>query len=1165
MENKANEAKSEFAKREEEILKFWQDNDIFKKSEDKLAEEEFVFYDGPPFATGLPHYGHLLAGTMKDTIPRYQTMKGKRVVRRWGWDCHGLPMENIIEAELGLKTKKDILDFGIGKFNEAARKAVLRYAGDWQEIVPRLGRWVDMVNAYKTMDASYTESVWWIFKTLYDKGLIYEGYKAMQICPRCETTLSNFEVNQGYKDVKDLAVTVKMELMDQPGTFLLAWTTTPWTLPGNVALAINPEIDYVTVVKDGQTFIVAEAMVKNIFGEEIEITEKIPGADLIGKKYKTLFDYYLAEGQVYGADFVTTEDGTGIVHIAPAFGSDDYELLKRENLPFIQHVGMDGRFKPEVKDWAGRLVKPKDNPEEIDVEIIKYLASKNLLFAKEKITHSYPHCWRCDTPLLNYATSSWFVKVTEFKDDLVAANNQINWVPEHIKDGRFGKWLLGARDWAISRSRFWGAPLPVWKCEGCKETKVIGTLEDLKQELPLAKNNYWAIRHGLATSNIENRVSSKVENDDHLTPEGREQVEKSVQELASQKIDLIISSDFIRTKETAEILAKGLGLGSDQIIFDPRLREIDAGELEGKDWSQYGAFFKHHVHELNQPLPGGESLAMVRERVVAALLDLEKKYENKNILLVSHGLPIFSLLAGAAGVPDEHLALLKTTVAAIKHAEPYEVKLDLFPRNETGGLDLHRPFIDDIKLKCACGGEMVRVPEVFDCWFESGAMPYGQNNYVGQAKPDFDPEKNVRFPAEFIAEGLDQTRGWFYSMLVLGVALFNKSPYKNVIVNGLVLAEDGQKMSKKLRNYPDPLEVVDKYGADALRFYLLSAPVVRAEDLNFSETGVAEVGRKIVARLMNVLNFYQTYSGFGDDTRGAKEQKNVLDIWIKSRLSQTTERVGQALDKYELDRATRELDSLIDDFSNWFLRRSRERFKSDDLADREAAITTTKQVLRETAKLLAPFTPFMAEQIFQTLKRADDPESVHLTAWPEVGGIDDQVLESMKKVRGAVEFVLGARNANEINVRQPLPELRLSSEMEIPEVYLEILKQETNIKKITFISDVGKPSDDDQDWFKILKWGEAFIGLNLSPELKFEGNIRELTRQIQELRKKTDLKPSDFIKLTLDIDSKMIDQLTKFIPEIKKAVNAKEIIYGKGDSFEVNFGDISIQLDIDKI
>lgn len=1140
------EGKSEVAKEEESILRFWREHKIFEKTEEKLTTEEFVFYDGPPFATGLPHYGHILAGTIKDAIPRYQTMKGKKVRRRWGWDCHGLPLENIIEEELNLATKKDILEYGIDKFNAAAKKAVLRYADDWKEIVPRLGRWVDMDNDYKTMDASYTESVWWSFKTLHDKGLIYEGYKSMHICPRCETTLSNFEVNQGYKDVKDISVTVEFELVDEPNTFLLAWTTTPWTLPGNVALAVNPEIDYVTVVKDDKTFIVAKDRAKAVFGDDAKIVDEFKGQDLVGKKYLPVFGYYANDAelknrengwQVVGAEFVTTEEGTGIVHIAPAFGEDDLRLGQEKELPFVQHVGMDGRFKPEVTDFAGQLVKPKDEPDKADVEIIKYLAGKDLLFAKEKVTHSYPHCWRCETPLLNYAASSWFVKVSSLRDELVAANQNIDWVPAHIKEGRFGKWLEGARDWAISRSRFWGAPLPVWRCGDCGELKVIGDLDQLAQELPTPRNRYLALRHGEAESNVANRVSSRVDNQDNLTELGRYNTTKVARELRSEDVDLIISSDFLRTRQTAEIVADELELEHSQIIFDPRLREIDAGEYEGQSWEQYHDFFVHYKYELDKQIPDGESLLDVRARVMALLLELEREHEGKTILLVSHGLPIFSLLTGAKGVPDDKLADLKLKSGDIERSKIYEVELNLLPRDERYSIDLHRPGIDEIKLICACGGEMTRVPEVFDCWFESGAMPYAQINYTGQSLPDFDPAKQVGYPAQFIAEGLDQTRGWFYSLLVLGVALFGRAPYQNVIANGLVLAEDGQKMSKRLKNYPDPMTVVERYGADALRFYLLSAPVVRAEDLNFSEAGVAEVSRQVIARLLNVVQFYQTYTSEADLGEARPVATNhVLDEWILARLYQTIEQTGRALDNYELDRAARPVAELIDDLSNWYLRRSRERFRSEDVRDRESAIATTRLVLRELAKLSAPFLPFTAERIWQELKIIGDAESVHLADWPVVGEIREEIINYMSQTRRLVELLLAERSAAGIKVRQPL--IRAIIKSELPAEYLVVVKDEVNLKEIEI-----DPS----------QLEEVSLDTEMTPALIAEGQARELIRQIQEARKEQGLAPGDWAAATVAAPAGQIEAIKEFKleDEIKRVASLKAIKWQTGKEITV--------------
>ncbi|HRZ30182.1 MAG TPA: class I tRNA ligase family protein, partial [Candidatus Paceibacterota bacterium] len=914
-EGDLNPNKSEIAKKEEAILKFWQDNKIFEKTLEKEASKgEFVFYDGPPFATGLPHYGHLLAGTMKDVIPRYKTMQGYHVRRRWGWDCHGLPIENLVEKELDFKTKKDIEDYGVEEFNMKACESVLRYADEWKKIIPRLGRFVDMENDYRTMDPSYSESIWWIFKTLYDKGLIYEGYKSMHICPRCETTLSNFEVTQGYKDVTDISVTVKFELVDEPGTFVLAWTTTPWTLPGNVALAVNPDIEYVKIkiAEQAGLYILAKERL-SVIKQQYEIVEEFKGQDLIGRKYQPVFAYYSADEnlknrengwKIYGADFVTTEDGTGVVHIAPAFGDDDYQLALKENLPFVQHVAMNGEFRPEVTDFVGFKVKPIDNPQATDIEVLKNLAGRDLLFAKEKFTHSYPHCWRCNTPLLNYATSSWFVKVTNFKDKLVAENKKINWIPEHVRDGRFGKWLEGARDWAISRTRFWGAPLPVWRCAKCDKVEVIGSVADLSRLSRSAKNRYFFIRHGQAEANLKDSISADPNEPNHLTDKGRGEVLASAEKLSGHKIDLIFSSDFVRTKETVTLVAEKLNFPLSEVVYDERLREIATKGAPVRTWREYNEGFgsiKGRLH--GRPTGWGENYNDVRQRVMEFLFELDSKYEGKNILIASHGLPLFMVQATMSQLSDEEIANRPKRGEDFATGELREINFTPYPHNRRYELDLHRPYIDEFKLPCICGGEMERVPDVFDCWFESGSMPYAQDHYPFE-KDNFDPEQGKSFPADFIAEGLDQTRGWFYSLIVLGVALFGQSPYKNVITNGLVLAEDGQKMSKSLKNYPDPMTIVDNYGADALRLYLMASPAVHGEDLNFSEKGVGEIGRKIVIRLLNVLSFYQMYGENGtENVPEAKPQvsprlslgelPNVLDQWILIRLQETTLAVGE--------------------------------------------------------------------------------------------------------------------------------------------------------------------------------------------------------------------------------------------------------------------------------
>ncbi|MCC2631149.1 MAG: Isoleucyl-tRNA synthetase, isoleucyl-tRNA synthetase, partial [Candidatus Paceibacter sp.] len=594
--------KSAIAEREEKILKFWQENEIFQKSLEKDSPKgEFVFYDGPPFATGLPHYGHLIGGTMKDIVPRFKTMQGYHVPRRWGWDTHGLPIENLIEKELGLKSKKDIEELGVEKFNEAAKAAVLRYDKEWKEIIPRTGRWVDMDNAYLTMQPTYSESIWWSFKTLYDKKLIYNGFKSMMLCPHCGTTLSNFEVAQGYKDVTDISVYVKFELVDEPGTFVVAWTTTPWTLPGNVALAVGADIDYVKVKIEKEFFILAKDRLSVLKEKQYEIVEEMKGSALVGKKYTPVFDYYVHATlenkqhawKIVAADFVTTTDGTGVVHIAPAFGEDDYNLSLKEQLPFIQHVAVDGAFKKEVKDFAGQQVKPKSDVEKdriaADIAILKYLQDHGTFFAKEKITHAYPHCWRCDTPLLNYATSSWFVKVTDIKDKLVAENNKVNWVPPEIGEGRFGKWLENARDWAISRSRYWGAPLPVWICTECGRVEVIGSVADIKAHTK--RNDYFVIRHGEADHNVNDILSSDPKNPHHLTDHGLEQVTLTAQALRNKHIDLIVASPFVRTRETVDVLVEQLAYKG-PIEFDTRLGEFDFGDFNLKNFEVYHEYFE---------------------------------------------------------------------------------------------------------------------------------------------------------------------------------------------------------------------------------------------------------------------------------------------------------------------------------------------------------------------------------------------------------------------------------------------------------------------------------------------------------------------------------------------------------------------------------------------
>lgn len=1135
---------------EAEVLEFWKQDKTFEKSVKKAAPKgDYVFYDGPPFATGLPHYGHILASVIKDVIPRFQTMNGKRVERRWGWDCHGLPVENLIEKEMGLQTKKDIENIGVETFNEAARGSVMSYAHDWKNIIPRIGRWVEMDKDYKTMDASFTESVMWVFKTLYDKGLVYEGRKSMHVCPRCETSLSNFEVALNYKDIDDISTYVKFAMTGESNTYFIAWTTTPWTLPGNVALAINAKAEYVTIEVKTETgkerYILAKDRLEVIEGE-YTIVETVKGKELVGKTYMPLFDYYQTGDlenrengwKVYAGDFVTMEDGSGIVHIAPAFGTDDMELARVNKLPFVQHVGMDGHFKAEVRDFPGLAVKPREDHKSTDIEVIKWLAHHGNLLKKQKLVHSYPHCWRCETPLLNYATSSWFVEVTKIRDTkngLAENNKKVNWVPEHIKAGRFGNWVADARDWAVSRSRFWGAPIPVWRCNDCGEIKVVGSVEEIKKNAQKSGNTYVTLRHGQSENNALNLVSSNPKNTYHLTQKGKEQVKKSVKtfvkELKGKKIDMIFSSDFARAHETAEIAANILGYDA-KIIIDKRLREIDCGIFDNKSINDYHAYFASLEEKFDRVAPKGESLTDVKKRMTEFVYDIDARYKGKNILIVSHEYPIWALFAGVQGFDAKKaVAMRKGNKEFITNAEIKKLDFSSIPHNKNYELDLHRPYIDRIDFSCSKGHTMKRVPDVFDCWFESGSMPYGQAHYPFENKKKF--EKN--FPAEFIAEGADQTRGWFYTLMVLSTGLFGKSAFKNVVVNGLILAEDGQKMSKKLKNYPDPMEVVEKYGADALRLYLLSSPVVHAEALQFSEKGVDELYKKIISRLWNVYSFYDMYGKEQKIISRPKGKITELDKWMLGRLDELVAEVTGAMNSYELDRAARPIGQFVDDLSTWYVRRSRRRFqKPDDKKDWELASKTLAYILFEFSKVLAPFAPFMADALYKSLN-AKKNASVHLEKWAKVA--TPVVLKEAKKsgvlmaeIRTLASLALAKRSQLGIKVRQPLSSLTVQSivaGLKTNKELLAILADEVNVKKI-FV----KPSVD----------GVVEFDTHITPELLEEGIVRESVRMIQGLRQDAGYEPKE--KITLFVDSAALgDMVKKYEELLKKEVGAKMVIF----------------------
>lgn len=1175
--------KNTIAAREEEILRFWEKKKIFEKSLGARAGgKEFVFYDGPPFANGLPHYGHILTSFIKDAIPRYMTMRGFFVPRRWGWDCHGLPVEIEVEKALGLRAKKDIEMYGIEKFNEKAAENVMNFAAEWRRQIPRIGRWVDMDRDYRTMDVRYTETVWWIFKKLLEKGLIYEGFKSVHICPRCETTLSNFEVSQGYRDTVDLSLYIKFKLIGTTAAsvghsgitkHLLVWTTTPWTLPGNVALAVRSDLRYVTVGLKGEKgdeyLIVAKERAPAFLGEgQFEVIEEFGGEALVGSSYEPPFDYFAGEvnnrdraWRIYDAPFVSAEEGTGIVHIAPAFGEDDLALAQREKLPLIHHVRMDGRFTEEVQDFAGLAVKPSENPSETDQKIAENLKEKGLVFRLEEIHHSYPHCWRCDWPLLNYATSSWFVRVTRLKEKLIAENKRIRWVPEYIGRGRFGGWLRDVRDWAISRSRYWGAPIPVWKCGKCARSEIIGSLAELGSRIS-SGNRYFVMRHGEAENNRLGVLSTDENRPHHLTEFGRRQVEEVGMTLRRYHIDLIFVSPFPRTRETAEIIARLLSLSPDSIHHEVRLRELKGGQFDGRAVKEYQGFFSSPLERFTKRPVGGETYEEIKQRVGLFISELEQMHRGKRILIITHDAPGWLLFSVAAGLtPKEAVMMRGESDYFLPNGVVRELYFARLPKNRRFELNLHRPYIDEIELVCSCGGSMKRIPEVFDCWFESGSMPYASHHYPFENRDVFEPGRLLlrakRFPADFIAEGIDQTRGWFYSLLVLGVALFGRAPYRTVLVNGTILGEDGQKMSKRLKNYRDPMDVVGRYGADSLRYYLFSSPVVHGEEIRFSEHAVKEVMQKVLDRLTNVFLFYEMYA---EDSKSViknnelpqagipqsiTNSKHVLDRWIVARLDEVVSSVTKAMEVYELDRAVRPIGEFIEDLSTWYLRRSRDRFKKESEQERTLVAATTRSVLLELSKIAAPFLPFLSEEIYQKLKGVDGRESVHLEDWPRLEARFTvpnaaKIIEQMAEVRRIVSLSHEARSRTALKVRQPLMSLRVKNiKVKLTEEFLALIQDEVNVKEVIFDDRIGEEVD---------------LDTTLTEELREEGKLRELTRRIQDLRRSKGFVPRQIISIIVDTNEGGRRFIERNQPVLLRAASLS------GISFRVNEGEI-IEID----
>ncbi|WP_058485580.1 isoleucine--tRNA ligase [Defluviitalea phaphyphila] len=1027
-----------FVEREKQILNFWKENNIFEKSLSARKDgPTFTFYDGPPTANGKPHIGHILTRVIKDIIPRYKSMKGYNVLRKAGWDTHGLPVELEVEKMLGISGKPQIENYGVEPFIKNCKESVWKYKSEWEKMSDRVGYWVDMKDPYITYDNNYIESVWWSLKKIWEKGLLYKGHKIVPYCPRCGTSLSSHEVAQGYKDVKEASVYVKFPVKGEKQVYLMAWTTTPWTLPSNVALVVNPKETYVKAKCSDEVYILAEALADTVLNEEYEIIDKIVGEKLVGLEYEPIFDFAKVDKKAYyvvADDYVTLTDGTGIVHTAPAFGEDDARVGRIYDLPFVQLVNEQGKFVDEVTPWKGVFVK------DADPEIIKNLDERNLLYKAADYEHSYPFCWRCDTPLLYYARDTWFIKMTEVRDKLIKNNKKINWLPENIRDGRFGNFLENVIDWGLSRERYWGTPLPIWECS-CGHRHVIGSIEELRKM--------------------------------------------------------------------------------------------------GKD------------------------------------------------------------------VPED--------------------------------IELHKPYIDNVYLTCPkCGKDMKRVPEVIDCWYDSGSMPFAQWHYPFENKEKFE----AHFPANFISEAVDQTRGWFYTLLAISTLLFDEPPYKNVIVLGLVQDKDGLKMSKHKGNVVDPWSVLDKQGADAVRwyFYTNSAPWLPSR---FYGEAVSEAQRKYMGTLWNTYAFYVLYANI--DKFNPTEYKleydklSLMDKWILSRLHTLIKFVDKSLENYKIIESARALQEFVDDLSNWYVRRSRERFWYKDMPqDKINAYMTLYTVLVELTKLTAPFTPFMAEEIYQNLVINVDknaPESVHLCDYPQVNEdfIDKSLEENMNEVLKIVVQGRACRNTANIKNRQPIGKMYVKSNKELPESFKEIIANELNVKEVIFTEDVsdfttysfkpqlktvgpkygklvnnirqslaeidgnkamddlksGKPLTFDfngeivelyeEDLLIETKQKEGFVAesekdvtvvldTHLTEELIEEGFVREIISKIQTMRKEANFEVQDYINVYYSGNEKLAKIIEKNKEKIAGEVLGKVITEGDGQGYkkEWNINKENINLAVEK-
>ncbi len=1129
--------KSPIAQKEEEILAFWKERGIFEKSLAKDAPKgEFVFYEGPPTANGRPGIHHLEARAFKDIIPRFKTMRGYHVRRKAGWDTHGLPVELEVEKKLALRSKKEIEQYGIAAFNEECKKSVWTYVDEWRRFTERTAYWVDIDDAYVTYDPRYMESLFNVVKQVHERGLLYKDYKVVPWCVRCGTALSSHELAQGYQEVADTTLFVKFKVSQQPSvnshqqkadgqTFLLAWTTTPWTLPGNVALAVGKDIAYVKARVGNEIYILARERL-SVLGDGAEILEEMRGADLLGLAYEPLFPFQetlVSEKEqekqerafcVYAGEFVTTEEGTGIVHIAPMYGQDDFELGTREGLPKVHTVGEDGHFLEGTGALAGLPVKEKDAFSEGEKHILRMLDETGALFKKEKHTHTYPFCWRCKTPLIYFAHDSWYIAMSKLRDTLVAENATIHWEPEHIREGRFGEWLSGIKDWAISRDRFWGTPLPVWQSADGAETLVVGSLEELRAHTKKSGNTYFAVRHGESTYFAEDIFTIDPEGKYGLTEKGVADIRARAADIPRDKKIRIISSPVLRTKESAELLAEELGMARADIMFDTRLAEINFGVCEGKP----RACFKEVMAQAGEAwytarAEGGESNDDVRVRASALLFELEETYQDETIVLVTHEGVAQALVAASRACTKPDAACVKKEYAvppASLHAIPFVP----FPHNERFLLDLHRPYIDELTLLGKSGEPLLRAREVMDVWFDSGCMPFAQDHYPFENKEHIEGNG---FPADYICEAIDQTRGWFYTLHAVGALMGRGKAFKNCICLGHILDSVGKKMSKSLGNIVNPWDMLEKYGADALRFWMYSVNQP-GESKNFDEKTVDEIVKKVFNLLTNVVQFYTLYAGNQPPVAGNQPSRHILDLWILARLNELGKSVTEDLERYKVLEPARAIRDFIADLSQWYIRRSRDRFKSSDPLVRAEALATTRFVLRELAKIMAPFTPFLAEDMFARLRDEADPESVHLAVWPPFEETDREVLHTMSLTREVVSHALELRAAAGIKVRQPLSSLTIPRDVD---VFEELILEEVNVKEIK-------------------RGNELALDTEITNALRKEGDVRELIRAVQDLRKQAGLNPSDRITLGIETDERgraFIDGFRKPLMEIAGVEN----------------------------